>query len=278
MKDAFLDGRSVALSISTSPDLRVLGLSTEHVEDAMAEIARHLMACGAALAYGGDLREGGFTELLFEIVNRYRANKDSEKILVKNYLAWPVHASMDVARIEALQQALKTLAQLILLTPSGKEIELTKRPAAPQEPSGEDWVKGLTAMRMTMASKIAARIALGGATTGYKGKLPGIAEESLIQLQRKAPLFLVGGFGGCAYDLTCVMGLNRRGLPRSKVDQDWNGLELFRGYRPADLHNGLTADENQRLAETAHIDEAVTLILRGLLRIVGKHTRRRRKT
>src|SRR5580704_1892715 len=101
LKNAFLDGHTIALSISNSPDLAVLGLGKEHLEDAMTEIARHLIACGANLAYGGDLREGGFTELLFEIVNRYRLNKDSERILVKNYLAWPVHTSMASAQIAA---------------------------------------------------------------------------------------------------------------------------------------------------------------------------------
>ena len=73
MKNAFLGGHTIALSISNSPDLAVLGLGKEHLDDAMTEIARHLIACGATLAYGGDLREGGFTELLFEIA-RYAYN------------------------------------------------------------------------------------------------------------------------------------------------------------------------------------------------------------
>src|SRR5258708_30592760 len=106
LKNAFLGGQTIALSISNSPDLAVLGLGKEHLDDAMTEIARHLIACGASLAYGGDLREGGFTELLFEVVNRYRLNKDSDKILVKNYLAWPVHASMTAAQIEKRKAAL----------------------------------------------------------------------------------------------------------------------------------------------------------------------------
>jgi hypothetical protein len=76
LKDALLGGSCVGISISNTPDLAALGFGNEHLEDAMTEIARHLIACGATLAYAGDLREGGFTELLFEIANRYRANKD----------------------------------------------------------------------------------------------------------------------------------------------------------------------------------------------------------
>lgn len=48
-----------------------LGLSDGHLRDAMAEIARHLLALGARL-YGGDLRQHGFSELLFELVSRHR--------------------------------------------------------------------------------------------------------------------------------------------------------------------------------------------------------------
>jgi hypothetical protein len=78
MRNAFLEGRRIAISISDTSDMGVRGLGKEHLEDAMAEIARHLLAWGAQLAYGGDLRPGGFTELLFELVNRYRRNEHVE--------------------------------------------------------------------------------------------------------------------------------------------------------------------------------------------------------
>lgn len=67
MKNIFLSGRCIAFSISRSPDMEVLGMGREHLDDAMTEIARHLIACGATLAYGGDLREKGFTKRLFEV-------------------------------------------------------------------------------------------------------------------------------------------------------------------------------------------------------------------
>ena len=44
-----LSGRTVAVSISESPDMKVLGLAQEHLDDAMSEVARHLMAMGARL-------------------------------------------------------------------------------------------------------------------------------------------------------------------------------------------------------------------------------------
>lgn len=59
----------IAISISESPDMPALGLSDGHLRDAMVEIARHLLALGARLVYGGDLRQYGFSELLFELGN-----------------------------------------------------------------------------------------------------------------------------------------------------------------------------------------------------------------
>ena len=59
---------TVAISISETTDMAVLGLSNEHLQDAMAEIALHLLSSGMSLAYSGDLRAHGFTELLFELV------------------------------------------------------------------------------------------------------------------------------------------------------------------------------------------------------------------
>lgn len=268
MKEKFLSGKCIGISISDSPDMAVLGLGKEHLEDAMTEVALHLISCGATLAYGGDLREGGFTELLFEVVNRYRLNKDADRILVKNYLAWPVHASMTAAQIEERKTALEGAAELVLMTPDGKKME-GDRPADAPAPDSQAWIDGLTAMRAAMAASIDARIVLGGQTSGFKGSLPGIAEEALMQIERKAPLFVLGGFGGCSFDIAHAMGIDRRELPRAGA-KEWDGIEKFRGFGANDLHNGLTPAENQRLAESVHIDEAVALILRGLSNIPPK--------
>jgi hypothetical protein len=273
MKKPLLKGRCVAISISDSPDMAVRGLGKEHLEDAMSEIARHLIASGATLAYGGDLRPGGFTELLFEIVNRYRLNSDSDRTLVKNYLAWPVHAGLDRTEIEKIAGGLEGLAAIILLSSEGKEIGMDDRPPERISISDAEWAPALTAMRKMMASEVNARIALGGQTAKYKGRLPGIAEEAIIQLERRAPLYLMGGFGGCTADLVRAMRISSSGIATGS--SSWPGLEEFDKFGPSDLRNGLTAAENGRLAETVYVDEAAALILRGLFN-VEKTTPRRK--
>ena len=77
----------IAISISESHDMPALGLSDGHLRDAMAEIARHLLALGARLVYGGDLRQQGFSELLFELVSRHRRDsaEDDRRADVINF-------------------------------------------------------------------------------------------------------------------------------------------------------------------------------------------------
>src|SRR5436309_455279 len=107
-----LGKHAVAISISDSPDLRVLGLGNEHLVDSMAEVARHLLAMGARLIYGGDLRPGGFTEVLFELIARYRRDADlgDERVGVTNVLAWPVHMSLEVQQLRELSESLRGVA------------------------------------------------------------------------------------------------------------------------------------------------------------------------
>lgn len=274
MKQRALAGRCIALSISESPEMAVLGLGKEHLEDAMTEMARHLIASGASVAYGGDLRPGGFTNLLFEVVNRYRLNRDEDRILVRNYLAWPVHSVLHKNDIVSLQSGLEGLAELVLLSPDGKRIGLDDRSNEPVSVKQEEWIFGLTAMRHTMAAETEARIALGGKTSGFKGSMPGIAEEALIQLNQAAPLYVLGGFGGCSRDIAVAMGLDDRSQPATKT-ADWSAVDKFDGFGSRKLHNGLTEADNKRLAITAHVDEAAALVMRGLFKLYRKRKKGR---
>src|SRR5258708_11193035 len=113
-----LSKQAVAISISESPDLRVLGLGEEHLIDGMAEVARHLLAMGARLVYGGDLRSGGFTEILFELVARYRRDADlgDERVGVTNVLPWPVHIGLEAQVLRALSESSRGVADIQYLT------------------------------------------------------------------------------------------------------------------------------------------------------------------
>ena len=67
-----LSGLRLGISISSSPDLARLGLGELHLQDAFVEITRYLLASGGSPAYGGDLRKGGYTDLLLDLLRTYR--------------------------------------------------------------------------------------------------------------------------------------------------------------------------------------------------------------
>lgn len=264
----------IAISISESSDMPALGLTDAHLRDAMAEIARHLLAGGASLVYGGDLRKGGFTELLFELVSRHRVDADPNDphaarndlaTAVRWFVAWSIHAPLAATALDQLAADLAGVAEAVYLTLDGRRMTKSERAALqPQQPSEDDWSQALTAMRRTMREESDARIVLGGRVDGYKGVMPGIAEEALESLRNKQPLFLLGGFGGCAHDIAELVGLI---APTRASRPTWPGQQHFAGFTPACLHNDLTDAENATLARTVHVDQAVVLVLRGLLRL-----------
>ena len=258
--------RIVAISTSDSPDMDALGLSECHLREAVAEFAIHLLASGANLAYGGDLRQQSFTELLFELVMRYRQQEETEA-RVTDYLAWPVHIRMTVDDLDKHNAKLLEFAQLVLIGQDGSRMSMEDRQMLPsREPTDSEWSAGLTSMRQAMCRETGARIVLGGRVEGYKGDMPGIAEEALLSFRAGQPLFLVGGFGGCTCDIAEAVRLVDT---RSSYRPAWPGRHRFERYGPDDLHNGLSIEENRVLARTSHIEQAVFLVMLGLRRLRG---------
>ena len=201
--------KTIGISISDSPDMKALGLGNGHLRDAMTEVATYLLASGDDLAYGGDLRENGFTWTLFELASRYTkpsvfishghddrelADNLVEKLRrVANYFAWPVHIRMTNDNLDLLAGEVDNVADLKFLDMEGNLMTMERRREIPtSEPDETTWAEGLTAMRRTMQDAIDARILLGGRIENYKGRMPGVAEEALLSLQSGQPVFLLG--------------------------------------------------------------------------------------
>ncbi len=256
MKRPLLEGWSIALSVSDSPDLSVLGLNERHLRDAMVAVARFFLAAGATLVYGGDLRPLGLTELLFDLAAGYRRETEERRRALANLLAWPVHIALSQDELDRRRNRLGDSGSVVCLSPDGTVMSYQERASlASKGPSDHEWTEGLTSMRRTLAQWCDAHVLLGGQTQRFRGKMPGIAQEALLTLEARKPVFLIGGFGGCTRNIAETMMLPERSHRRA--------LETVRVH---DLGNGLTAAEAATLAQTAHSDEIMTLILRGLQR------------
>ena len=141
----------------------------------MTDVATHLLSTGDDLAYGGDLREGGFTQVLIELAARYTRglkvfisyrHEDKDQVdqlrRVVNYFAWPVHIQMTNDQLDSLYKEVGDVAEIKLLDLEGEPMPMEIRKSIPaSEPDDEAWSRGLTSMRQTMRGQTDARILLG---------------------------------------------------------------------------------------------------------------------
>ncbi len=271
----------LAVSISEPHDLVQQGLGAIHVKHAFTELVRHVLAIGGSIAYGGDLRPGGYTAVLFELLRAYERHDRPGPERVLNFLAWPLWKGLTVAD----RARLKPIATLVEVTaPPGAPSDLPK----PEERTAQErlWFwEGLTRMREQMTRQADARLILGGRISGQLGLSPGVLEEAALTIRAGVPLFPIGGFGGCgklvvaalageqlaefttAYQLANTSGYEQ--LLDAAKDYDNNATpeahtETLSKSGWQALNNGLNREENQRLATLDDIDEIIALVLRGL--------------
>lgn len=232
---------SISISAPDESELASRGLSFDHVRHAYVELARQVLAAGGSLAYGGRPRNSqpNFVNILLALLRTYSKPDRPAAERIKLFLAAPNWRELTVGDRAELQ-ALGSLTEI--------------------EPSPEGLAAlDLTAMRAAMTEAADARVLLGGATSGYAGRWPGIIEEAYLALQASQPLYIAGGLGGAASlaaDLVC-------GRERTDVELV-DAVKLREAFEGAELNNGLADDENERLFETVDLDLIVGLILRGL--------------
>lgn len=286
-RNYFLKEKTVGISISESDNLAELGYGVAHLNDAIIEIARYIVATGGKLAYGGDMRPRGFTELIFDLLAYYKADKTlqpNERFY--SYLAYPISTMLE----DRQQAALIQNVFFIKVSPPS-DIKIIEAKELFEKTTPENlyqWSRCLTKMREEMETTCDARIFIGGAMRKFKGKCPGVLEELLIALEHKHPVYLVGAFGGITRELIEALKGNQ---PESFSEEFYfrnpdykNMTEIYNEKHPDNSidykkyliklqsiglkgiadQNGLSGEENLRLTITPHISEVVYLILKGL--------------
>jgi hypothetical protein len=106
--------------MSDSPDLARLGLLREHVDLAVAELARTVMVEGGRLMYGGDFRLAGFTPFLIKEVERWATQDQAYLYLC---LASSVHRKMNGDEIENAKNLAGHFGEVLWLDDGGKRVE-----------------------------------------------------------------------------------------------------------------------------------------------------------
>ncbi|MCB1905866.1 MAG: hypothetical protein KDH15_00725 [Rhodocyclaceae bacterium] len=330
----------IGLSISYQRDnLLARGLGLEHLREMLLRLARELLRQGANLAYGGHWQEAedNFTYDLLRLVSAEQQERQLAQDLdadeeprigrLYNHSAWPAYLSItpqieaqwiNCCRIVRIDQAQAGIAEADRSPDDGTV-------AAPGSDGHRRRLRNaaiaLSAMRRiaTVGTEIAiphrsrpervpplaARILLGGKVQQYSGFVPGIFEEALLTLDARAPLYVLGGFGGAAEVIaraidgsgkapppelteawqhehtpalaTLADAAKAIGLPPGVRDTKAALKDLAKGLagarrQPAKaLRTGLSDDETRELMRTTDMRRATQLVLTGLHRGFGMH-------
>ena len=299
-----LSGKRIILSLSPSGDSLKYGMQLEDLKPAMLDISIQLLACGAALEYGGHLEENSYTKVLFDMVKAYSQQSGlptAERII--NHVGWPMPLTEnDRAKHDGEATFIRGTR------PDGvEELNPTLFVEKPTQFLSVDnsearfaWARGMTKMRETqsVSDNAIARIVLGGPIGDklqgkwYAGRIPGVIEETYLSLKNQQPVLLLGMFGGAAA-LTIDLLESRKRKEFSWVYQqqapysigmkkiyeekniEWVGYEEITeffsdcGVEYLSQLNKLTAKENRELFKTRDIYRAIELILMSLQRIAA---------
>ena len=273
-KDA-LTGRRIGISVSESPDLGQLGLVEGHFRLALGEIARCVLVSGGNLAYGGYLDTEGYTSFLRKELQKY-GRRDRPLLIC---LAWQEHRRLALSRLEEHRKDLGLYGEIVCLDSAGREIDPSdSRTELPEPITDQDLcARALTALRQYIAGRTDGRVLIGGKRHGFQGILPGLVEEALLTLEANKPLYLAGRFGGVTADILQALRVDDCAwLPR-RTDAPPDDPRLLEGRNrlaafavsstSKGLNNGLSDEENLRLAASHRPSDIAALVSLGLGRL-----------
>jgi SLOG cluster2 len=287
------DNYNIAISISDSFEIENLGFSLAHQKNLITEITRFLIIHGSNLIYGGDLRQDGYTRLFSNLVHQYRPSKEVGKTFFKNYFSFPIYLNLKTTDI--LEFKKNGVEPIKVAPPSNLDID----ESIFYPPTGPDnlfiWSESLSKMRQEMQKITDARILTGGSMSNFKGKYPGLLEESILALKKDTPVYLMGIYGGITSRI--IDGLIGKEPQELTIDwqlsQNKNYEEFVSHYNSKKVkekidykkcteflnnytlerlskNNGLSIEENDRLFNTVHASEIIFLIMKGLYNTLSK--------
>lgn len=291
-----LKDQGIGISISDSIEIEELGFSIDHQKKLITEITRFIIIHGGKLIYGGDLRRNGYTRIFSNIVHQHRPSKEVDQVFFKNYFSFPIY--LKINRTCKLEFKINGVEPVEIEPPEYLDVDKSKF----YEPKGKEnlliWAESLTKMRQEMQKDTKARIFAGGKLINFKGKYPGLLEESILALKDDIPVYFIGIFGGITYRIIeALKGKKPQELTiewhtsqnenykefveyynsknnENRVDYSLNA-EFLNKYTLDRLskNNGLTIDENERLFDTIHSAEIIFLIMKGLKAKLGNQYR-----
>ena len=264
---------SVGISVSPCEDAAKIGYDDRQINRIVIRMAQYFLDQDMRVIFGHDWREDGVMQAVADfaavVAARTAAEMEEQKEEVQrcdyvdngeyrmvNLVATPAEA-LSRAAVEASEESGNFLAVLSvdeIRDSAGWQRKLGT------EPVEMDWVRGLlvpegragelTALRAWITALLApgCRICLGGKMRGYQGNEPGVIEEAGLALERRKPLYLLGGLGGAT-----------KAFIESKTYAD-----KYESDRYWESKNGLDKDAKEALFDTVDLEVALRLIANGI--------------
>ena len=281
---SFLFDKSIAISVSNSENLNEFGLDEQHLNDISIELARYIITNDGTALYGGDLRENGFTKYFEELSSQYTRN-DEDRLAFINYFAHPFLNKID----KKFEREFKSKRIGLEKISCPKNISFDYNiDYQPNKDVNDRYIYAecFRVLREKMTEDCNAKIIVGGKLSNYLGYIPGVLEEAIYQIESKKPLYIVGGFGGVANEISKLILGEKSSFLSNDFQYNSPFLEEFKDFvkdkynyydyevinnlfvdfnlNTLSKNNFLTENENKRLFISKNIHEITYLIMKGM--------------
>ncbi len=275
-----------------------MGFPSWQVNRVVLQFVAALLGQGASVVFGHDWREDGIMEAVCGFARQMQSpippSEGKPKKPLINLVPWPDKPFLSIQERERLSTTL--MVEEVPL--SSELLTIAKRVKIGETDSREYRylrARALTLLRHYLSEISDARICIGGRSTGFAGRYPGVVEEAVMALRSQKPLYLAGFLGGATSQLVDAIEGKKmpdgfcqespeelfRDPPFKEQDETtlqdriidrkaiWDEFARVGSQTIADRAH-LKKNELEKLFHTRVVDHAIELVLTGLSRLKAK--------
>ena len=253
---------SVGISVSPCADATRIGYDERQINRIVIRMAQYFLDRNMRVIFGHDWREDGVMRAVANFAEAVAARRaetreeESDNWQPENREEPRMLNVVPTGRAplsRTAREAQRLSGGVLEVIPLNAVEESVHEPVTVYQHKHHDKVRAreLTTLRREITKRLdpGCRVCLGGKTSGYEGRKPGVQEEAQMALEYNKPLYLMGGFGGATR---------------------WFGTMSDPGMDYWCSANGLEYDEKRELFETTDVEHALRLIAAGIQTFMEK--------
>ena len=253
---------SVGISVSPCADATRIGYDERQINRIVIRMAQYFLDRNMRVIFGHDWREDGVMRAVANFAEAVAARRaetreeESDNWQPENREEPRMVNVVPTGRAplsRTAREAQRLSGGVLEVIPLNAVEESVHEPVTVYQHKHHDKVRAreLTTLRREITKRLdpGCRVCLGGKTSGYEGRKPGVQEEAQMALEYNKPLYLMGGFGGATR---------------------WFGTMSDPGMDYWCSANGLEYDEKRELFETTDVEHALRLIAAGIQTFMEK--------